>query len=556
MTDEQRRASTSAADVATGLDALLPDAPRRGVPAAAGLRLAAALATRPLTVARRGAGLAGELTRLWLGRSATAPDPGDARYADPAWSNNPVLRRLVQSHLAACATTHGLVSDARLGGRDDERLHSAIDTVAAALAPSNTPLNPEAWRAAIDTGGASAVRGTRRLVTDLATPPRVPSTTEPDAFEVGTDVAATPGAVVLRTPVFELIQYLPQTEAVRDVPLVVVPPVLNRYYVADLSPGRSIVEHLVRAGQQVFALSWRNPDVAHACWDLDTYGRAVLDGLAAAEHVARTRQASLMALGSGATITAMVLAHLAAGGEQERVASMTLAGAVLDRARAGDDRDAALAAVATSGRTGYLDGRPLLEELAWRAPDQLIWPYWVRSYLRGEPPAASDVLFWDSDATRVPAGLHRDLVDVALRNALATPGAATMLGTPVELAKVDRDCYVVAGEADLRTAWPDMYRTATVLGGVGRFVLASGGQVASLVSPPGEGGTSFRAAAATADDPLRWFAAVDAQPGSWWADHLAWLAERSGPMRDAPPELGGRGMHAMAPAPGEYVLQP
>jgi polyhydroxyalkanoate synthase len=561
MTDPHPPAPAAAEAAASGLDALIPDGhpgPLGLLSGGSALRMAAALAVRPGALARRGVGLAAELARIGAGRSRVMPDVDDERYADPAWTRNPLLRRLAQAHLAASATADALVSDAELAASDEARVRAAVAAVSGALAPSTSPLNPAVWRAAVDTGGTSAVRGVRKLVSDMAAPPRTPVPAVAGRFEVGADVGATPGAVVLRTPVFELIQYLPKTEFVHEVPLLVVPPVLNRYYLADLAPGRSIVEHLVRAGVQVFALSWRNPDPAHvsahAQWDLDTYGRAVLDGMDAAEHVARTQRSSLMAFGAGGTITAMLLAHLAATGAQQRVAAVTLAGTVLDARSVPPDPAAAQAAVAESERAGHLDGRPLLAELAWRAPDALLWPQAVRSYLCGEEPPPSEVLFWLTDTTRAPAGLHRDLVDVALRAPLAVPGAASMLDTPLDLAKVDRDCYLVAGAADPVTAWRDAYAAAGLFGGACRFVLATGGHAASLVSPPGGTGAGFRAAGAVPGEPGRWLEDAADQTGSWWTDHLTWLTARSGPLQDAPPELGGRGMHALAPAPGAYVL--
>jgi polyhydroxyalkanoate synthase len=533
------------------LDALIAEGrtgPPAMLPAGSALRMAAALAVRPGTLARRGAGLAAELARIGLGSSRVEPDPADGRYADPAWTRNPLLRRLAQAHLAASATATALVSDAGLDATDEARLRAAVTALSGALAPSTSVLNPAVWRAAVETGGTSAVR---RLVADMADPPHPPAPAG-GAFEVGADVGTTPGAVVLRTPIFELIQYLPQTERVHEVPLLVVPPVLNRYYLADLAPGRSIVEHLVRAGVQVFALSWRNPQGDHARWDLDTYGRAVLDGMDAAEHIARTHSTSLMAFGAGGTITAMLLAHLAATGTQHRVAAVTLAGTVLDGRSVPSDPAAAQAAVAESERTGHLDGRTLLAELAWRMP---LWPQAVRTYLRGAEPPASEVLYWLTDTTRAPAGLHRDLVDVALRAPLSVPGAASLLDTPLDLAKVDRDCYLVASAIDPLTVWRDAYAAAGLFGGACRFVLATGGHAASLVSPPGGNGAGFRAATAVPCEPEKWLAEAVDQPGSWWTDHLSWLTARSGPLRDAPPELGGRGMHALAPAPGEYVLE-
>ncbi len=562
MTDPHPPTSAAAEAAASGLDALIADArsgPLGLLPGGAAVRMAAALAGRPGALARRGAGLAAELARIGAGRSRLMPTPDDERYADPAWTRNPLLRRLAQTHLAASATADALVADAGLTATDEARLRATVTALSGALSPSTSPLNPAVWRAAIDSGGTSAVRGMRRLVTDMAAPPRTPAPTAAGAFEVGTDVGATPGAVVLRTPVFELIQYLPQTELVHEVPLLVVPPVLNRYYLADLAPGRSIVEHLVRAGVQVFALSWRNPDPAddpaQAHWDLDTYGRAVLDGMDAAQHIARTHYSSLMAFGAGGTITAMLLAHLAATSDQDRVAAVTFAGTVLDARSVPPEPGAARAAVAESERAGHLDGRPLLAELAWRAPEALLWPQAVRSYLCGSEPPASEVLFWLTDTTRAPAGLHRDLVDVALRAPLAVPGAASLLDTPLDLAKVDRDCYLVAGAADPVTAWHDAYAAACLFGGACRFVLATGGHAASLVSPPGGTEAGFRAAGAVPGEPGAWLAEAADQPGSWWTDHLTWLTARSGPVQDAPPELGGRGLHALAPAPGAYVLE-
>jgi polyhydroxyalkanoate synthase subunit PhaC len=563
MTDPHPPAPAAAEAAASALDALIAGGhpgPTALLPGGPVLRMVAALAARPDVVARRGAGLAAELARIGVGVSRVAPDPDDARYADPAWTSNPLLRRLAQAHLAASATADALVSGAGLDDPDEARLRAVVTALSGALAPSTSPLHPAVWRAALDTGGASALRGVGRLVADLAAPPRTPSLAAAGAFEVGTDVGTTPGAVVLRTPVFELIQYLPQTELVHEVPLLVVPPVLNRYYLADLAPGRSIVEHLVGAGVQVFALSWRNPcpadDPAQAHWDLDTYGRAVLDGMDAVEHVARTQQSSLMAFGAGGTITAMLLAHLAATDTQHRVAAVTLAATALDTRSVPPDPAAARTAVAESERTGHLDGRRLLAELAWRAPDALLWPPAVRSYLCGTEPPASEVLFWLSDTTRAPAGLHRDLVELGLRAPLPVPGAATLLGTPLDLAKVDRDCYLVVGAADPATPWRDAYATAGLFGGACRFVRATGGCAASLVSPPGGAGSGFRAAGAVAGEPGRWLAEAVDQPGSWWTDHLAWLTARSGPLHDAPPELGGRGMHPLAPAPGAYVLEP
>ena len=244
---------------------------------------------------------------------------------------------------------------------------------------------------------------------------------------MGADLAVTPGAVVLRTPMFELIQYRPQTPRVRRVPLLIVPPTINKYYVLDLAPGRSLVEYLVASGQQVFVVSWRNPDARHRDWGVDAYGRAILEALEATRRICRVDRSLLLGLCSGGILAAMTLAHLAAAGGQERVAGFGLAVAVLDQARAGTagaflDERTARAAVAASAARGYLDGRALAEVFAWLRPGDLIWNYWVNNYLQGRTPPPFDILYWNADTTRMTAALHRDFLRLAVDNALTRPG--------------------------------------------------------------------------------------------------------------------------------------
>jgi hypothetical protein len=369
--DDDTTRSAAAEAAAAPLDLLLSDAAtgmmRRINPGGSGLRLAAALAARPRLVAGRGTQLAGELARIAAGRSQVQPSRRDRRFADPGWAGNPLLRRTMQAYLAAAQTAEGVVAEAGLDEADSERVGFVLTNLIDALAPSNNPLlNPAAVKAAIDTGGKSALAGLRHFAADMAVAPRVPSMVEPDAFEVGVDLAVTPGSVVLRTPVFELIQYRPVTPSVRQVPLLIVPPVINKFYVMDLAPGRSMVEYLVGQGLQVFMISWRNPDARHAKWDLDTYGQAILDGMDTAARITGSEQTALAGACSGGIVAAMVAAHLAHAGQQDRIAALTLMVTVLDQAHAGlasaviDERTARVAEAASRAR-GYLDGRSLAE---------------------------------------------------------------------------------------------------------------------------------------------------------------------------------------------------
>jgi polyhydroxyalkanoate synthase len=381
----------------------------------------------------------------------------------------------------------------------------------------------------------------------------------PDAFEVGRDLAVTPGAVVARTEFCELIHYEPATDEVREFPLLVVPPMINKYYVTDLAPGRSMIEYLVGQGFTVFVISWRNPDARHRDWDLDTYGRAVVDALASVRAITGAPKASICALCSSGVISSMVAAHLGQIGERDQLASLCLGVTVLDQARAGtagamiDERTAA-AAIAASRRRGYLDGRSLAEVFAWLRPDDLIWNYWVSSYLQGGTPPPFDILYWNADTTRLPAALHRDFIELALANGLTRPGAATMLGSPVDLSKVDTDSYVVAGIADHLCPWQSCYRSTQLLGGQVRFVLSTSGHIASMVNPPANPKATFRTAPDNPPHARDWLAAAQTVPGSWWPDYAAWLAQRSGGLRPRPDALGGPEFPALDPAPGTYVL--
>ena len=555
---------SAAADATVApLDLLLTDAAvgilRRANPGGSGLRLAAALASRPRLVAGRGAGFLGELARIAVGSSEVQPARRDRRFADPGWAGNPLLRRAMQAYLAAAQTAEGVVAEAGLDEADSERVGFVLTNLIDALAPSNNPLlNPAAAKAAIDTGGGSALKGLRHFLADMAVPPRVPSMVEPDAFEVGVDLAVTPGAVVLQTPVFELIQYRPVTPAVRQVPLLIVPPVINKFYVMDLAPGRSMVEYLVGQGLQVFMISWRNPDARYAKWDLDTYGQAILDAMDAATRITGSEQTVLAGACSGGIVAAMVAAHLAHTGQQDRLAALTLMVTVLDEAHAGlagaviDERTAKLAAAASRAR-GYLDGRSLAEVFAWLRPNDLIWNYWVNNYLLGKKPAPFDILFWNADTTRMTAGLHRDFLELGAANALVEPGGATMLGSPVDLGLVDRDNYIVAGITDHICPWQSCYRSTQLLGGRPRFLLSTSGHIAAMVNPPGNEKARYQMAIQCPEDPQEWLRRAETCHGSWWPDYAGWLAERCGEEQAAPDELGGGGLTPICDAPGTYV---
>jgi len=561
----QSRVRRTSRAVGAGLDVMLGEAATGGPPRflapGSAVKVGAGLARHPEHVAARAVGLATELARVAAGRSQLAPAKGDRRFADRAWGGNWLLRRVLQGYLAIGETVDGLISDARVDWRAERRARLTAGNVLDALAPTNFPWsNPTVIKETVDTGGANFVRGARRLAHDLSTPPRLPATVDTSKFEVGGNLAISPGSIVLRTDVFELIQYRPSTDQVREVPLLLVPPTINKYYVLDISPGRSMVEYFVAQGQQVSVISWRNPGQAQGHFDLDTYASAVAEARDAVASIAAQQEVNVAAACSGGMITAGLLGQLAATGELDRVASLTLMVCALDNNTEGTmsalaSRDVAAAAVAESARKGYLDGQALEGVFTWLRPNDLIWNYVVNDYLLGRPPPAFDILYWNQDTVRLAAGLHRDFIHIGLENAFTHPGALEVLGSPVDLEAVDIDSYYVAGISDHIVQWESAYKGALLLGGKRRFVLASSGHIQSLVNPPSpDSRSSFRVGEQLPEQPEEFLAQAPRLSGSWWPDWDAWLAERSGELRRAPETLGNATYKAEAKAPGSYVL--
>ncbi|MDQ5832752.1 MAG: alpha/beta fold hydrolase, partial [Actinomycetota bacterium] len=502
-------------------------------------------------------GLGAELTRVASGRSEVRPAKRDRRFADPAWESSWLFRRLLQTHLAVGEAVDGLISDAGLDWRHERQARFTAGNVLDALAPSNFPWsNPSVIKESVDQGGLNLVKGARRFLRDF---PRLPSTVDTSKFSVGENLALTPGSVVLRTEVFELIQYTPQTKQVREVPLLLAPPTINKYYVLDLAPGRSMVEWLVQQGQQVFVMSWRNPDADQGHFDLDTYSGAVLEARDAVAAITGQPAVHLNGVCAGGIISAGVLGHLAAEGRLGEIASVSLLVSALDNERAGTasaltGREVAAVAIADSARRGYLDGQALSGVFTWLRPNDLVWNYVVNNYLLGKAPPAFDVLFWNQDTVRLAAGLHRDFIHQSLENSLTRAGALEVLGSGVDLGAVDLDSYIVAGLTDHIIPWENAYRSTQLLGGRSRFVLSTAGHIQALVNPPAsESRSSYRVADEHPATPEAWAERAATRPGSWWPDYDEWLAARSGELKAAPKRLGGGRHKALAKAPGSYV---
>jgi polyhydroxyalkanoate synthase len=538
-------------------------APRKVLGRVDPLGLAGALVqvgTRTATKAlpRRVAGLGVELAKVAVGRSTVAPDPKDWRFENRAWKDNPLYHRLCQSYLAWTRSALDLVDDAQLDWRTAERAKLATILFTAALAPTNAPLlNPDVIERAYETGGRSVVKGVRNIARDVVTNGGFPRSVDRDKFVVGRDLAVTPGAVVFRNEVCELLQYVPTTATVHALPMVMVPPQINKYYFMDLAPGRSFVEYCVRQGFQMFTISWRNPTEEHREWGLGTYVDAVNDAVRAACEIAGTEQANTVSLCAGGITTAALLGYLAAT-QDALVNCATFAVTLLDFTVPTMIGLLASPAIVENSRrstkrAGVLAGRNATTLFSMLRPNDLIWNYWVRNNLMGEQPPTFDVLSWNSDATRLPAALHADFMDLFMQNSLAT-GSCPVHGSPVDLSKVECDTFVVGARTDHLTPWKACYATTQLMGGTSQFALSSSGHIQSLVNPPGNPRMTVATGEATDADADKWLANTTAVTGSWWEPWAEWAAVRSGGRHPAPTFLGSAAHPAGDAAPGLYVL--
>jgi polyhydroxyalkanoate synthase subunit PhaC len=499
-----------------------------------------------------------ELARIATGRSELAPEKGDKRFRDPSW-NNFLSRRLVQTYLELGSAVEGLVEHSELDGESAERARFAVGQVRDALAPSNGFLtNPEALKRAFSTRGGSVLHGVRNWGGDLIKRGGMPSQVDRRPFAVGKNLAVTPGAVIHRTPVFELIQYAPQTEQVYERPLMIIPPQVNKYYAMDLRPGRSMYQYLVQHGIQLFGISWYNPTAPERDWGFDTYLEALIEATDAVRDVSEQEDLNAMGGCAGGTMLTLLGAYLTSIGDR-RINSETTLVTLLDSNTHADvllfatPRTIA-AAKRASDRNGVLEGQQMARVFAWLRPNDLVWNYWVNNYLLGKDPPSFDILAWNADTTRLPARFHHDLLDLVSHNQLVHPGELEVLGVPIDVSDISCDSYHVAGWTDHITPWDGCYRTTQMLGGKPQFVLCSSGHIQTLVASLDNPKLSYYVNSKTPPDPESWLSGAVHKEGSWWPHWADWLAERSGLKRDAPSTLGNERHPAGDPAPGRYVL--
>ena len=535
-------------------------------PASSGLNPAGMLESigdlvNPTAVARELPWLMDELAKIGLGQSSIWFDEKDRRFADDTWRDNPFFHRLGQSYRLYEEWLDRLVEAGEGPWPRKARARYLASIMAAAAAPTNFLFtNPLALKRAFETGGRSVLQGTQNMLRDLAAG-GMPRMVNRQDFGVGDKLACTPGAVVYRDEIFELLQYEPTTPLVHARPLVMVPPELNRHYVLDLSPGRSMVEYAVEQGIQTFMMVWRNPrpELGHGRWGVDDYVAAQVKAAEVVRKITHSETVNWLGLCAGGINTALFQGYLAAKGDPSANSAtyiVTMLTNDYPNIIGMSDTEANRAMMSGLAAAGQvIPGSVLRTSFAWLRPNDLVFNYLVSGWLLGEEPAPFDVLAWNDDATGLSVRLSTDTSSLLVDGKAARPGAMTVLGTPIDLAKVDCDSFHVAGYTDHISPWRVCYSSTQVLGGDKEMVVVKSGHIQSFVNPAKTAKYGYWDAPLTGPDPDRWLATAAMNQGSWWPRWAEWLVARSGEEKKAPSRLGSRDYPPLDPAPGRYARE-
>jgi polyhydroxyalkanoate synthase subunit PhaC len=490
-----------------------------------------------------------------------APDAADKRFADPAWRDNPYFDFIKQAYVLTTRWADDLVKDAGdLDAHEREKAQFYLRQVSAALSPSNfLATNPELLRTTIAESGENLARGLKMLAEDIEAGHGALRIRQSDAraFKLGVNLAATPGKVIFRNALIELIQYEPTTPEVYKRPLLIVPPWINKYYVLDLNPEKSFVRWAVAQGLTVFVISWVNPDERHADKGFDSYMReGILAALSAVEQATGEREVTAIGYCVGGTLLAATLGYMAAVGD-ERIVSATFFAALVDFTYAGDlkvfvDAEQLKALEERMAEHGYLEGSQMANAFNMLRPNELIWSYYVNNYLKGKEPMPFDLLVWNSDSTRMPAANHKFyLRHCYLENDLSN-GRMALGGETLDLRKVTIPIYELATKEDHIAPARGVFRSAKCFGGPVRFVLAGSGHIAGVVNPAEKPKYQFWTGGPPQGELDEWFAKAKETPGSWWTDWIQWVAAQA-PAKVPARKPGAGKLKPICDAPGEYV---
>lgn len=522
-------------------------------------------ASDPARLVRHSTAIAQDMVKIMTGKSDLAPDPKDKRFMDPAWAYNPFFRAGAQYYLAVQKGMKNWLEELELDELERNRANFIANIILDGLAPTNSLAgNPTAQKQIINSGGLSLIKGLQNAYNDMVHNKGMVSQVDKRPFTVGKNVACSKGNVVYRDEIMELVQYAPATDTVYAVPQLTIPPQINKMYINDLSPDKSVIKWQVENGIQSFVISWRNPTKEMGHWGMDGYIAACEKALAVVADITGSKKVNVSAGCSGGQ-TAAVLASKLAATNNPILGALTLMVCVL-HPKPTDIEAGSL--VSENGmqlarqramKAGVIKADDLARGFAWLRPNDLIWNYVINNYLLGQDPPAFDVLFWNADATNLSSSLMGDFLTLFETLAFTRQGEVEMAGHKIDLSKVTADLFILGGVTDHITPWKATYRSTQLFGSKDvTYVLSQSGHMQAILNPPGNPKAKYFVQSkkgklpATADD---WLAGVEEVKGSWWPLWTEWLQKRSGEKTAAPASLGSAAYPAMEAAPGLYVVE-
>lgn len=506
--------------------------------------------------------LIGEWTKIALGFSDIELPTKDVFYGDKIWHRHPLYRRLAQAHLALTDAFDTVTRTSSGDWTDSERAAYVGAIVTGALSPANfLPTNPVALREAIDTRGSSLVRGLRNFLQDVSENKGLPSMVDSSGYKVGENLACTPGKVIYREEIFELIQYEPQTTQVHSRPLLFVPPQVNKYYVLDLAPGRSMVEFAVAQGLSTYMLVWRNPRkdpaLMHGAWGIEDYTAAMLRAVDVVKAVSGSADLNVTGLCAGGMTAALAQSYLQAEGDTS-IQNATYIVTMLDPRKPNmvtglSTNESRKQLDQKSAKAKVIDSKDMAANFAWMRPKDLVFNYVINNWLLGKTSPAFDVLAWNCDGTNVSSTFSRDTNALLSGGGFTEPGTLSLLGRPVDVRAVTTDAFIVAGQRDHITTWRPCYSTSGLIGGASEVVIVNSGHIQTFVNPVEGSRYKYWTGPGSGGDPDQWLAAAEQVDGSWWPRWGEWIVSRSGPKRTARKKLGNADYPPIQDAPGSYV---
>lgn len=505
-----------------------------------------------------------DVVQILSGKSELAPDPKDKRFKDPAWQYNPFFRAGAQYYLAIQKGMQGWLEDLELDELERDRANFISNIIIDSLAPTNSLIgNPSAQKRLIDSGGLSLIKGLKNAYNDMVHNQGMVSQVDKRPFKLGENVATSKGSVVHRTPMMELIQYAPTTDEVYAIPQLTIPPQINKMYINDLSPEKSVVKWQVDNGIQTFVISWKNPTEEQGHWDMADYIASCQEAIEVICAITGSDKVNVSGGCSGGQTTSMLASKMAAEGD-DRLGTVTLMVCVLHPKQNDIEAGSLMTenglqlAKQRAAKKGIIKGNDLARGFAWLRPNDLIWNYVINNYLMGDDPPAFDVLFWNADATNLSAALMGDFLDIFESLAFARKGEVEMVGHKVDLSKVTSDLFILGGVTDHITPWRACYRSTQLFGSKDvTFVLSQSGHMQAILNPPGNPKAKYFVSKKSGQPPADvddWLKGTEEVAGSWWPYWMEWVQARSGKKLPAPKGTGSKKYPPLDPAPGLYVL--